>query len=129
VLNFPVLSEEIFGNLNLTLAPSWYALIFGSGLFGTTGNGGAVRNGIDLGDPSYIVALPAGTGWHDLSFSLPNHRFVIHGVVVPEPSTILLTAIVFSILLSGRTSVVWLVVPVHVRCISKVKGTSYASPA
>jgi hypothetical protein len=92
LLTFPNPSAEVFADLSLELAPGWYALVFGSGLFEATASGGAVRNGTDIGEPSYIVALPAGTGWHDLTFSLPNHRFIVQGEIVPEASSVILAS-------------------------------------
>lgn len=44
LLTFPALSDEVFGSVSLRLDPGWYALAFGSGLFGATGSGGATRN-------------------------------------------------------------------------------------
>lgn len=90
-------SAEVYGNLELNLDPGWYALVFGSGLFGTTGSGGAVRNGIDIGDPTYI-AYGQNLQWFNMDvLPLPfdNHRFVINGEIVPEPSSILL--VVFAV--------------------------------
>jgi len=88
-LTFPVLSAEVFGDLSLSLNPGWYALVFGTGRFGTSGSGGALRNNPDIGDPAYI-GLHLGDGWFnfaDLSdvLDFSNHRFVINGV--PEPSS------------------------------------------
>jgi hypothetical protein len=80
-LAFPNPSAEVFGDLNRALDPGWYALVFGSGLFGASGTGGAVRNGVDIGDPSYIGYDP-NVGWFNLdTLPLPfdNHRFVIRG--------------------------------------------------
>lgn len=91
-LEFPNPSDEVFGNLTLALEPGWYALVFGSGLFGTNGDGAAVRNGSDLGEITYIAAQPFSgiSEWIDVSSELPNHRFVITGTIVPEPSSIIL---------------------------------------
>jgi len=90
LLDFPAASDEVFGNLSLALDPGWYALIFGSGLFGTNGDGGAVRNGTDLGEPTYIAAQPFSgvSNWVDIASELPNHRFVVQGQIVPEPLAI-----------------------------------------
>jgi hypothetical protein len=87
-LNFASPSDEVFGSLTLSLDPGWYALVFGSGLFGTNGNGGAVRNGTDLGQPTYIAAQPFSgvSNWVDITPELTNHRFVLRGYIVPEPS-------------------------------------------
>lgn len=101
-LIFPDPSKEVFGDLELQLETGWYALVFGSRLFGTFGGGGAVRNGSDIRNPTYIVSIPDGTGWHDISFSLPNHRFVLKGQIVPAPSNTAMVFIVVLIALNGR---------------------------
>jgi hypothetical protein len=88
VLTFPDLSAEVFGDLNLSLNPGWYALVFGSGLFGTNGSGAAVRNGVDIEAPTYIGYQPgSGVTWIDITADGPNHRFIVNGTVVPEPVT------------------------------------------
>ena len=94
IIDVPAISAEVFGDLSLTLDPGWYALVFGSGLFGALGDGAAVRNGVDIGNPSYIAVQ--STNWFNLADrSLPfdNHRFVVLGSSVPEPSTICLLTI------------------------------------
>ncbi len=96
LLTFPVSSAEVFGQLPLSLDSGWYALVFGSGLFGATADGGAVRNGVDIEDPAYIAFQPPR--WSNLTSLFDNHRFVVKGTVVPEPSTIAL--VVFASLLS-----------------------------
>ena len=92
LIDFPTSSNEVFGNLSLTLEPGWYSLVFGSGLFGTSGDGGAVRNGTDIGEPAYISAQPFSgvSNWIDVGSELPNHRFVLQGQIVPEPTSFLL---------------------------------------
>lgn len=95
-LTFPFLSsDEVFGNLALSLDPGWYALVFGSGLFGTSGDGNAVRNGIDIGNPTYIAAQPfSGVSvWVDINSDFPNHRFVVNGQIVPEASSMALAGV------------------------------------
>jgi hypothetical protein len=89
-LTFPNPSAEVFGNLNLSLDPGWYGLVFGSGLFGTSGDGAAPRNNNDIGSPMYI-AFQTGTGWFNLSdlsdaILFVDHRFVVKGHLVPEPA-------------------------------------------
>lgn len=94
-LAFPTTSEEVYGGLILSLDPGWYALVFGSGLFGTSGDGAAPRNNPDIGDPAYIGYGP-NLGWFNLDIlqtSFDNHRFVVRGTVVPEPGT--LTTVLF----------------------------------
>jgi hypothetical protein len=95
VIAFPTPSAEVFGNLALPLDPGWYALVFGSGLFGTNGVGVAVRNGMDIGNPAYIGYDP-NLQWFNLDLlALPfnNHRFVIDGHIVPEPQSVILAFI------------------------------------
>ena len=103
-LVFPVESDEVYGDLALSLDPGWYALVFGSGVFGTNGNGNAVRNGTDIDNPSYIAAQPFSgiSGWFNIG-TFPNHRFVLKGQVVPEPSAIVFGALsLFCLLLRRR---------------------------
>lgn len=98
-LNFSEPSAEVFGNLELLLNPGWYALVFGTGLFGTSGDGVAVRNGLDIDSPQYIIMGP-NFGWFDSSTS-PNHRFILKGSVIPEPSAILSLLIGTAVASSG----------------------------
>ena len=92
LLTFPHPSDEVFGDLSLSLDPGWYALVFGSGLFDATGEGAVLRNGVDIGDPTYIGFQPgSGVAWINRVTTL-NRRFVITGDIVPEP-----TSIVFAI--------------------------------
>jgi hypothetical protein len=104
MLAFPEPSDEVFGSLAKPLMPGWYALVFGSGIFGATGSGVAVRNGMDIGDPAYIGYQP-GSGWVNIiSPFFDNHRFVIEGATVPEPSTIVFVAVIFVVNLLGCSS-------------------------
>jgi hypothetical protein len=103
-LTFPIASAEVYGNLDERLGPGWYALIFGSGLFGATGAGAAVQNNPDIGSPNYIGSQP-GSGWFsltDLSPTFANHRFVVLGTSVAEPSTIALLCLGALMLLVAR---------------------------
>ena len=101
LLNFPTPSNETWGNLQLSLDPGWYAMVFGSGVFGAQGSGVAVRNGVDIGNPPYIFKGP-NFGWSNVSIA-PNHRFVVTGRVVPEPSPIVTCVIgAIFLLLSKR---------------------------
>ncbi|MEX2317797.1 MAG: hypothetical protein WD669_11635 [Pirellulales bacterium] len=94
-LTFPDPSAEAYGDISLSIEPGWYALVFGSGLFGTNGQGGAIRNGSDLGSPTYINWQPLwpGTGWTDFSSFFRNHYFILEGTPSPEPQTGLLAII------------------------------------
>ena len=104
ILTFPNPSAEVFADLNLQLDAGWYALVFGSGLFGVTGEGGALLNNPDIDAPSYI-AHQTGVGWVDLS-TIPgpfkNYRLVVEGIVVPEPSSAVVVLLVTTLLLSTR---------------------------
>jgi hypothetical protein len=107
LITFPNLSAEVFGDLELEMDPGWYALVFGSGLFGATGSGAAVLNNPDIESPSYIAFVP-GSAWIEVS-TLPgpfqNYRLVVLGNTIPEPSrlTAMLAAIFFGLLIrSGR---------------------------
>lgn len=87
LLAFPEPSDEVFGDLAISLGPGWYALVFGSGLFEATGNGVALSNGVDIGNPVYIAFQP-GFGWSNLLNPIfRNFRFVVQGRVVPEPAS------------------------------------------
>lgn len=95
-LAFPNPSAEVFGSLELRLDPGWYAMVFGSGLFGTSGSGGAVQNGTDIGNPSYIAFDP-NVNWVNIDLFgtfFDNQRFVMRGQIVPEPSSMALVSFV-----------------------------------
>lgn len=85
-LIFPNPSDEVFGKLSATLDPGWYAVVFGSGLFGKSAVGATLRNGLDDGPQTYIAWQP-GTEWRELGSFFDNHRFVVEGRIIPEPST------------------------------------------
>jgi hypothetical protein len=105
-LTFPNPSAEVFGELTVELEPGWYTLVFGSGLFGATGNGGMLLNNPDIGSPSYIGYQP-GTGWYsytEIGGFFNDFRFVVNGEFVPEPTSaaLILIAMSLAILLSRR---------------------------
>jgi hypothetical protein len=81
------LSDDVFADLELTLTPGWYAMIFGSDLFGATGRGAAPSSNTDIGSPSYFYRKDTG-GYVDGLLS--DLRFVLNPV--PEPSSALLFA-------------------------------------
>lgn len=83
LLTFPPTSAEVFGDLNLSLQPGWYALLFGSGLFNATGVGASLLNNTDVGTPDYI-GFQFGFGWGERA-SQNGKRFLFEGVIVPEP--------------------------------------------
>jgi hypothetical protein len=83
-------SAEVFGDLELHLDPGWYALVFGSGFFGASGDGAALLNNPDIDNPTYIGHQPlSGFGWGNLINPIfRNYRFVVEGNVIPETSSI-----------------------------------------
>jgi hypothetical protein len=93
----PILSDDIRVPLSVTLDPGWYALIFGSGRFGATGEGALISNGAPLPGISqasffhasspFLLAPPPN--WQAVS-SQVGTRYVVEGVAVPEPSSVLL---------------------------------------
>ncbi len=103
-LTFPVPSAEVVGDLSLSLAPGWYALVFGSGLFGTLGDGAAPRNGSDINDPAYIGFQPGSAfGWVNIT-TFTDHRFVLKGRIVPEASSFALWSITSLLLFFRKKS-------------------------
>jgi hypothetical protein len=89
LLTFPNPSAEVFGDLQVRLDPGWYALVFGSGLFGATGRGGSLLNNPDIGMPDYIGFQP-GFGWYsfaEIGGFFKNFRLVVEGNFVPEPTS------------------------------------------
>lgn len=93
VLTFPIDSQEVFGDVSLDLGPGWYALVFGSGYFGTDGVGGMVLNNENIGDPTYLAwQRNFGAQWVDISEAFSNFRFVVTGEILPEPRTLVLTS-------------------------------------
>jgi hypothetical protein len=103
-LSFPHPSNEAFGQIAVILTPGWYAVVFGSGQFETTGWGGTINNGLEIGAPNYILWQPSN-GWFnlvDLGFpGLGNLRLVVEGTVVPEPS-IVTPVVIAALMFSGR---------------------------
>jgi hypothetical protein len=90
LLTFSNPSAEIVDDLATSLDSGWYALVFGSGLFGATGSGAALRNGMDIENPSYIAYQPmSGVTWVEITPAFNDHRFVLYGTAVPEPSSLL----------------------------------------
>lgn len=100
-LTFPVPSDEVFGDLKLSLDPGWYALVFGSGLFGVNGDGAAPLTNPDIATPQYIAFQPS-VGWLNLEGFLSDFRFVVQGNVVPEPTSCKIFALSSLCLLISR---------------------------
>jgi len=61
LINPPDPSDNRAGNLRLTLSPGWYALVFGSGQFGATGEAGALSNNTPNGfSQIYVIRQSDG---------------------------------------------------------------------
>jgi len=106
LLTFPNPSGETNSNLSISLDTGWYALVFGSGLFGATTNGGALRNGSDIGDPSYIAYV--GSRWKNSSptngIEFKDYHLTLEGTIVPESSTLIMTFVAFAFVVHKRIS-------------------------
>jgi PKD domain/K319L-like, PKD domain/RTX calcium-binding nonapeptide repeat (4 copies) len=76
-------SADVKAPLSLHLEPGWYALMFGSGLFGANGYGAAAYNNTDIGSPSYFTRGSDGQFYTD---NLQNVRFVIQSELPPSVS-------------------------------------------
>lgn len=92
-------SDEFAANLAVDLVQDdFYALVFGSGLFGATGSGFAATNNTEIGTPSYFF-IQAGTyfngGQSDTRFFVDSSPVP----VVPEPAGIFLAALALAGLL------------------------------
>jgi hypothetical protein len=89
--------------LTVSLAPGDYALVFGTGRFGAASghNGEMPHDNPDTPQASYFRSF--GDAWIDGGFD--NTRFVVTGVIVPEPSTIFL--LVLSAVTSGVARGIW----------------------
>jgi hypothetical protein len=88
LLTFPRPSADVSAPLFTSLQPGHYALVFGSGLFGATGSGGAaIDDNNQIGTQDWIDYRPA-YNWH--VSNLNNVRFFITGV--PEPHSVSLVA-------------------------------------
>lgn len=77
-------STDVRTPLSVTLAPGWYGLIFGSGMFGATGSGGMPGNNSDTpGRASYFCWTASFQSWHECA-EVSNVRFVVEGQIVGE---------------------------------------------
>jgi len=91
-LTAPSSSADIRVALPVTLGPGWYALVFGGGRFGATGNALAPGSDHDLSGVSYFVgAGVSDPGSHWANGEISDTRFVVEGTLsegtVPEPGT------------------------------------------
>jgi hypothetical protein len=91
---------DVLAPLSVTLPPGNYGLVFGSGFFGATGDGGIEFGSPALPGASFLGATfppqaPSASWFHGTSGPFPGFapRIVIEGMVVPEPSVTGLLAI------------------------------------
>jgi hypothetical protein len=85
ILSFPNPSAEAYGATSTVLEPGWYAVIFGSQLFGATGRGAILRNGANIGAPSYFHWQPSN-GWFEFDPVFGDMRLVVEGYPIAEPN-------------------------------------------
>jgi hypothetical protein len=91
-------SVDIRVPLPITLYPGSYALIFGSEHYGANGAALMPLLNPDIADPNSFVAHGIGDNpWRVVVLDGPP-RFVVEGVVIPEPGTALLAAAAMGIL-------------------------------
>jgi hypothetical protein len=85
LITVPAHSAEVSANIGpITLAPGFYALIFGAGRFGATGVGAAPNDNTDIGSPSYFFWNPAlNPGYIAGRFS--GTRFFLNSQAVDAP--------------------------------------------
>jgi hypothetical protein len=92
-------STDTLVPFSTVLAPGDYAVIIGSNRFGATGHGFMDFMSGDIGQPSYFKGATHNTShtdatWHeDPGPNFHNIRFVVNGIAVPEPSSLVLAIV------------------------------------
>ena len=89
----PFPSDAILTPLNVMLEPGAYALLYGSGLFGATGNGGVPNFSDQFSIPP--TTLETFIFWNETTPGIftwreglsSQMRFVVEGMFIPEPIT------------------------------------------
>ncbi|MEO0529352.1 MAG: hypothetical protein AAF266_02115 [Planctomycetota bacterium] len=99
---FPSPSAEVLADLSIRLSPDWYAIAFGSGLFGVGGNGGMPVSSVGVAPGSFITTRPQASTWNQRANDAPVQRIVLMGTVVPEPSSFVVTTICCCLAGAGR---------------------------
>ncbi|TWT72741.1 hypothetical protein Pla123a_40400 [Posidoniimonas polymericola] len=103
LIDLPENSDVAFGSLDVPLQQGWYAMVFGTGLFGSDkslGIGGAARNNLDHAHANYIFRsgnVP-GTGWSNQYTTFRNHYFAVQGDIIPEPGACALLSCLLAVL-------------------------------
>ncbi|MCA9198488.1 MAG: tandem-95 repeat protein, partial [Planctomycetales bacterium] len=72
---------DVRGDIDVTLQPGWYAVMFGTGAFGSTGITNLLLNNVPNGNQTFIHSQPTVPRFlTPTAFSgVPNARFVIEG--------------------------------------------------
>jgi len=79
-----VLSSDVLVPLSVRIGPGDYALVFGSGMSGATGEGRLPINNIDLADANTVGWFDLGGGfqWYDLGAT--GTRLVVEGTILVD---------------------------------------------
>jgi hypothetical protein len=99
-LNIGTELNDYWAAMDISLAPGYYGLVIGSGLYGTTGAGAMPNNNYDHLFSEYFswtsvspynpydpIPLADDGAWYSGG---DGYRFLMEGDVIPEPSSILL---------------------------------------
>lgn len=102
----PATSADLLVDLPLQLSRGWYALAFGSGLYGADGVAGLVANNTEDEMADFLQQQPILGGWAENFPNFRNYRLVVVGTEIPESSAIgLMTGLLLAgIVVRGRTS-------------------------
>ncbi|MCP4246402.1 MAG: hypothetical protein GY778_05065 [bacterium] len=85
LIPLPYPSDNVSGNLRLTLQPGWYALVLGSGQLGANGEGGSINNNTPDGvSVIYVIRTSDGA----ILPQAPGARLFVDSAPVPEFSVI-----------------------------------------
>jgi MYXO-CTERM domain-containing protein len=82
------LSNDVSAPLQVSLTPGWYAVIFGSGLFGATGHGAFPYNNTPVGNPGNFRRL--GNQYLDEADTM---RMFVEAVPEPAGAMLALTGL------------------------------------
>lgn len=91
LIETPEVSGDVYGDMSLHVPPGWYAVVYGTNRFGAEGSGMAVRNGVSEDFP--FIRLSPSAEWVVHFPFLDNMRFVVRGIAVPEPTTLVATSV------------------------------------
>ena len=111
-LNIGTELNDYWATMDISLAPGYYGLVIGSGLYGTTGVGAMPNNNYDHLFSEYFswtsvspynpydpIPLADDGTWYAGG---DGYRFLMQGDVIPEPSTFLLLLTGFPLLVTRK---------------------------